>query len=201
VEKGRHITSMNNANTNSMSLYSRAGERLYLSQSERQSFITAANTKAIHVRLFCLLLVHTGCRLTEAVKLTKHDVQISEAVISIRSLKKRNKHHVREIPVPNSYVRSLQPLLEQISPDTRIWQISSITGWRWVKNVMHEAGISGVKATPKGLRHSFGVHAVLNSISLNIIQRWLGHSDISTTAIYAQVSGYEERQLAKRMWE
>lgn len=191
---------MNNHNTSNRSLYSRDGERLYLNQSERQKFIEVAKTQSLPIRLFCLTLVYTGCRLTEAVKLTKQDIQISEGIISIRSLKKRDIHHVREIPVPKSFVQSFKPLIDQLVDHDRIWQIASITGWRWVKSVMLEAGISGAKATTKGLRHTFGTHAVLNSISLNLVQRWLGHADISTTAIYAQISGIEERQLAKRMW-
>ena len=65
---------------------------------------------------------------------------------------------------------------------------------------MHEANIHGKQATPKGLRHSFGINAVMHSIPLNVVQKWMGHADMRTTAIYAQVQGPEERQLAERMW-
>jgi integrase len=37
-------------------------------------------------------------------------------------------------------------------------------------------------------------------IPLPIVQRWLGHSRLETTAIYLDVSGDEERELAKRLW-
>jgi len=36
-------------------------------------------------------------------------------------------------------------------------------------------------------------------VPLNLIQRWMGHSRIETTAIYANAVGDEERALAKRM--
>jgi integrase/recombinase XerD len=42
---------------------------------------------------------------------------------------------------------------------------------------------------PKGLRHGFGVQAVSAGIPLNLVQRWLGHSQLSTTAIYANAVG------------
>ncbi len=66
---------------------------------------------------------------------------------------------------------------------------------------MAYAGISGIRATPKGLRHAFGIAANQKAIQLNMVQRWLGHADIKTTAIYSQAVGVEERNLAKRLWE
>jgi integrase/recombinase XerD len=65
---------------------------------------------------------------------------------------------------------------------------------------MREAGIDSLPATPKGLRHGFGAHAVMSGIPLNLAQKWLGHADIATTAIYTDVLGPEERLLAARMW-
>jgi integrase/recombinase XerD len=53
---------------------------------------------------------------------------------------------------------------------------------------------------PKALRHGFAVDAVLNGVPLNILQRWLGHAKIETTAIYASAIGEEERTLARRAW-
>ena len=56
-------------------------------------------------------------------------------------------------------------------------------------------------ANPKGLRHSFGVYATAEKqIQLNMVQRWMGHSHITTTAIYANALGEEERKIASRMW-
>jgi len=54
--------------------------------------------------------------------------------------------------------------------------------------------------TPKGLRHSFGIHAIRSGVPLNLVQRWLGHASMTTTAIYLQAIGDEEREIAARMW-
>ena len=59
------------------------------------------------------------------------------------------------------------------------------------------AGISGPQASPKGLRHGFGVAGVQAGIPLNMVQKWLGHAQLSTTAIYV---GAEEQAIAERMW-
>ncbi len=36
--------------------------------------------------------------------------------------------------------------------------------------------------------------------SIATVQKWLGHARLETTAIYLEVSGDEERELAKRLW-
>ncbi|WP_039906805.1 tyrosine-type recombinase/integrase, partial [Acetobacter tropicalis] len=62
------------------------------------------------------------------------------------------------------------------------------------------AGLSGPAASPKGLRHAFGVAAVSSGIPLNMVQKWLGHAQLSTTAIYADAVGAEEQDIARKMW-
>jgi hypothetical protein len=83
----------------------------------------------------------------------------------------------------------------------RLWPISRVTAWRIVKHGMLEAGIVGRAACPRGLRHSFAVNALQASVPLNIVQKWLGHAHISTTAIYAAVAGPEEILFAERFWQ
>jgi site-specific recombinase XerD len=56
-------------------------------------------------------------------------------------------------------------------------------------------------ASPRGLRHGYGVHAVHSGVPLPLIQRWLGHAYLNTTAIYTNLVGPEERAMAERMWK
>jgi len=66
---------------------------------------------------------------------------------------------------------------------------------------MVEAGIPDAPhRTPRGLRHGFGISATVNGIPLHILQKWTGHAQISTTAIYADAVGKEEQDIAARMW-
>ena len=67
-----------------------------------------------------------------------------------------------------------------------------MTGWRAVHGVMRAAGLDGPHTSPKGLRHGFGVAAVTAGIPLNPVQKWLGHAQLSTTALYADAVGAEE---------
>jgi integrase len=65
---------------------------------------------------------------------------------------------------------------------------------------MCQAGIVGPMCCPKGLRHGFGMRAASRNVPTNLIQRWMGHASATTTAIYLDAVGAEERRFASRMW-
>ena len=183
--------------SSSASLYSAQGRRKYLTPPERLRFISAAmEHPRAEVRTLCLVLAYTGCRISEALGLFSASIEADEAFIAIQSLKKRKKTFlIRQVPVPSSLIEILQAVHPFEGAGTRLWT------WQLVKAVMADAQIPpGLHATPKGLRHGFGVHAVRNGILLNLVQRWMGHASLTTTAIYLEVMGEEEREIAQRMW-
>jgi integrase/recombinase XerD len=63
---------------------------------------------------------------------------------------------------------------------------------------MAAANIVGPHATPRGLRHGFGVKTFQSDVPPHLVQRWLGHASLRTTSIY-DVMGPDERAFAERM--
>ncbi|MDR3489801.1 MAG: tyrosine-type recombinase/integrase [Bradyrhizobium sp.] len=183
-----------------LSLYAADGQRKYLNADERRRFLAAAQLAPPKTRTLCLTMAYLGCRISEALGLTGGDVQTTEGIVSIRCLKKRGKLVVREVPMPPALIEELARVHLLDLPRALLWPWGRTTAWRLIKTVMSEAGIHSLPATPKGLRHGFGVHAVMCGVPLNIIQKWLGHADIASTAIYTNVLGPEERAIASRMW-
>ena len=182
-----------------MRLYAATGARLYVNEAERVRFLAAAEAAPPPTRTLCLVLTLTGCRISEALGLTGQSVQTESATIAIRTLKQRRRASVREVPVPNSLIRQLSTA-HRLEGHAPLFAMCRTTAWRRVKQVMQIAGIDGPQATAKGLRHSFGVHALRSGVPLNLLQRWMGHANISVTAIYGNAVGPEDRAIAERMW-
>ena len=185
------------------SLYTAAGQRKYLTAGERTRFMEAALASPRgELRTLCLTLAYTGCRISEALALTVDRIEREAGFIAIRSLKKRKRAVViREVPAPDGLFMALNDAHSFEDRDALLWPISRSGAWHLVKGIMREAGVpEGAHMTPKGLRHSFGIHAIRSGVSLNLVQRWLGHASMATTAIYLQAVGDEEREIAARMW-
>jgi integrase/recombinase XerD len=188
-------------------LYDRAGNRKYLVAHERFAFVKAATTERADVATFCLTLALTGARISEVLALTPERIDTADAAIVFETLKQRKKGIFRAVPAPRALLRQLDSvhrisaaLADPARRNARLWPWGRTTAWSHVKRVMTRAGIADAFAKPKALRHAFAVEAGQNGVQLNIVQRWMGHARIETTAIYASAIGKEERALARRTW-
>ena len=182
-----------------------AGNRLYLTAAERAAFLKAAEKAEREIRSFCEVLHFTGCRISEGLALTVGRVDLDGQALVFETLKKRRSGVFRAVPVPPRVIDTLNlvyAVRERREKRTKekLWSWSRTTAWRDVKAVMAAAGIEGPQATPKGLRHGYGVAAIGAAVPLNMLSKWMGHATIETTAIYANALGEEQRSIAERMW-
>jgi integrase len=173
------------------------GRRKYLSGNERARFLSEADRLAPSRRAFCHVLAYAGCRVSEALALTIHHLDPELGTLTFRTLKRRRRCF-RTVPVPQPLLAMLAAL--PVAEGGRFWTMHRATAWRLVKAVMARSAIAGPMASPKGLRHGFGIHAAGRNIPTNLIQRWMGHASSTTTAIYLDAVGTEERRMASRMW-
>jgi len=191
-----------------MGLHTADGLRKYLTAGERDGFLREAERADRAVRTLCMTLAYAGCRLSEALALTVDRVDLAAGVLTFESLKKRRTGVYRSVPVPPALLDALDLVhgIREVQSargrgrGVRLWPWSRMTGWRAVHDVMAGARLEGPHASPKGLRHGFGVAAVSAGIPLNLVQKWLGHAQLTTTAIYANAVGAEEKDIAQRMW-
>ncbi|MDR3500673.1 MAG: site-specific integrase [Parvibaculum sp.] len=188
-------------------IYDTAGHRKYLTIKEREAFIEAAQRLRPESRTFCLTLAYTGARISEVLALTPEHIDTEAGVVVIESLKKRRRGVYRAVPVPTRLLRQFEAVhdiaaaqLDTTRRTSRMWPWSRTTAWMLVKQIMVNIGVAPSRAMPKALRHAFGIGAAQKSVPINVIQKWMGHARITTTAIYMDVVGEEERALARRMW-
>jgi integrase/recombinase XerD len=189
------------------SLFGQSGSRKYLNAAERRRFLESAQRLPPHERLFCQVLACSGARISEVLAIAPVAIDVESGVVALETLKRRRRGIVRQVPLPPDLLATLDSFFglgaarrDPELANARIWRFSRTTAWRYVKAVMASAGITGTPAMPKGLRHGFGVRAFQCNVPPHLVQRWLGHASLRTTAIYADVIGPEERDFAARMW-
>jgi len=157
-----------------VSLFDSQGNRKYVTPEERQRFYDATGEVSKEWRMFGLMFYYTGCRISEALSLKVKDIDFSSSAVTLNSLKQRRDDVYRQVPLPDSFLRSLDDVFDKIE---------------------------GIQATPKGLRHGYAIACLDKGIALNMVQKWMGHKHIQTTAIYANATGKEERKIAAKLWE
>jgi len=162
----------------------------------------ADNPKGIRDKAMLELLYATGIRVTEIINLKVTDVNLQMGFIVCRD---GNKERI--IPFGKEAKHALlcyfdgarDALVENKESDTLFVNCSgqsmSRQGfWKLIKFYAKKAGIED-DITPHTLRHSFAAHLVENGADLRSVQEMLGHSDISTTQIYANLSHNRIREV------
>lgn len=187
-------------NSLEMCLYSPVGQRLYLTKVERQRFLQAAQNLTTEYQLLFQTLAWSGCRISEALALRASSFDAEAKVVVVENLKKRKPGTFRAVPLPDQIFETVVASVNIRNGDQRLFPIHRSTAHRHLKRVMTKAKVLGPHASAKGLRHGFGVGAVQAGVPLNLVQKWLGHASIKTTAIYADAIGAEEREIAVKMW-
>lgn len=158
--------------------------------------------KEIRDKAMLELLYATGIRVTELITLKLSDVNMPMSFILCRD---RNKERI--IPfgaeAKSALARYLDgtrdEMLENKSSDVLFANCSgqpmSRQGfWKLIKFYAKKADIKA-DITPHTLRHSFAAHLVENGADLRSVQEMLGHSDISTTQIYANLNHNHIREV------
>lgn len=150
--------------------------------------------KSIRDRAMLELLYATGIKVSELIELNLSDVNSQIGIIHMH-----NSKHERIIPIYpaankhlTEYCTIARPALVQNSEEEHLF--TNINGqpmsrqgfWKIIKHYAEKAGIKK-DITPHTLRHSFAAHLLENGAQLKDIKDMLGHSDISSTQIYAHL--------------
>lgn len=161
--------------------------------------------KEIRDKAMLELLYATGIRVSELINLETSDVNLKTSSILCRDGSKS-----RTIPygkkAKDALTRYLEGAREAIvdnKESTILFancsgqKMSRQGFWKLIKHYAKKAGIES-DITPHTLRHSFAAHLVENGADLRSVQEMLGHSDISTTQIYANMSHSHIREVYNR---
>jgi len=121
------------------------------------------------------VLVYTGCRLGEALRLRVGDLDTRYRVVKIRQEKKGREFH-RIVPVPSDlFWEILESYLARFSnKDMVLFPITD----RQARNIVYSftREYLGRRYRPHSIRHSYAVFLARTTRDLETIRRLLGHS-------------------------
>lgn len=152
------------------------------------------------------LLYATGIRVSEMI-----DLKLSDVDMDIGYINCRHGDKIRVIPVYALARRAVKDYIDT----ARTFMLKSNTMedslfvncngnkmtrqgfWKIIKQYAVSANIEK-DITPHTLRHSFATHLLENGADLKSIQEMLGHTDISSTQVYAQVVKQHLKDVYKK---
>lgn len=129
-------------------------------------------------RMFFQFLWMSGVRVTEAVSLTKQDLDLSNYVMTVKHLKSRKYEH-RVVPLHPMLVEVLRVYTAQMNNPDRVFPFSRQRADQLAKK--YDLGNCHM------LRHSFSVNWLRCGGDIVTLHRILGHSKIQTTMEYLRI--------------
>lgn len=160
-----------------------------LSADEYDRFTHAADSG--EERLIVWTLLDTGLRITEFASLTKDSIDFQAHTLTVIG-KGRKK---RTVPVPGR----TRELLESYLIANDCIRIGPRQIQRVVAKVARRAKIKRT-VSPHVLRHTYAVSALKKGISLPVLMRLLGHSNLQTTQIYLNLSFEDVKREVDEKW-
>lgn len=167
-----------------------------LTKTEVKSLFDACTTKKS--KLMISLLYAAGFRVSELTNLKTKDLIFDEKIGYVRKAKGRKD---RIFNIPNSLFSELKQQATSQEENNSEYLFSGQKEkmterniQKIVSNLAKKAQISK-EVHPHTLRHSFATHLLEDGTDIRMIQELLGHSDLSTTQIYAHVSAEQIKKI------
>ena len=155
---------------------------------------SSTDSKGLRDKAMLEVMYATGIRVSELIDLNLDDVNLELGVIHCTSAKK-----CRVIPLYPAalkalgiYITEVRPVMISNPAEKALFvnvggsRMSRQGFWKILKSYQASAGIEK-DITQHTLRHSFAVHLLENGADLGALQELMGHSDISSTQLYASL--------------
>ena len=178
-------------------LSGKSGTKLpsFMNKDEVNKFIESLNIYpfgaklAARNRLIIKIILYTGVRVTEALKLNMKDFVKEDDIYVIQIKGKGNKPRVamiKEDVIKRDLVDWLErrPRVNLLFSNQKGEQLSQAYVYTLVENILITANINKSKKGPHFLRHTFASLLYMKSKDLVLVQEALGHADINTSRIY-----------------
>ncbi len=163
------------------------------------------DAKGLRDKAMLEVMYATGMRVSELLALDVDDVNLELGIVKCTSAKRS-----RSIPLYpaalkalSSYIREVRAIMLAAPYEPALFvnmsgaRMSRQGFWKIMKHYQATANIDK-DITPHTLRHSFAVHLLENGADLGSVQELMGHSDISSTQVYAHMISGKVRSVYEK---
>lgn len=165
-----------------------------LNEEEKHIVLEALESKEQHISLAFKAMLATGIRVGEAAKLTKKDIRLdsNRVVLFIRKAKGGKS---RMVPIINREVAlQLYEYAKEIPDGEPLFRVAKRTLQGHAERIKKNTGINFYSHRA---RHTYATSLLARDIRLDIIQRVMGHADISTTRKYTETLNQDILSIAE----
>lgn len=161
-----------------------------INQEQYNKLLRWAKTNNQKVYLIAKVIGNTGVRVSELIKLKSSDLEKGYADI----IGKGGKH--RRIYFPESLIKDIKDICgsEYIVENRQKKQITTRGVSGILKNAGQKAGLPKEVMHPHSFRHFFAKQFLKEKNDITLLGDLLGHSDVSTTAIYTRLTSEEQQK-------
>ena len=136
-------------------------------------------------------LVSSGCRLSEVAQLSASDLNLTDRSVQVTGKGDKDRavdFSVRARLMLQEYIRERKGGEGLFCSGKSPYQpLKQRAIQRIIHNISERAGLAA-RVHPHLLRHTFATHAINGGMDVTVIQKLLGHEDVSTTQIYAALN-------------
>lgn len=146
--------------------------------------------------IFIKCLYYLGLRISEAINLTEacFDSNFNQVYVVGKGGSKTFK------TIPTIFKRELKRYIHHLGNKQKLFNFSRITGWHKVKKYCITAELPDW-VTPHTFRHSYATELYRDTKDLVRVQKFLGHKEIGSTAIYTHIPDEEDREIIDRVFK
>lgn len=164
----------------------------YLDKQKVDEMLQRASNDNKRNYLILLTLWRTGIRNSELINLKKRDIKTDELIV-----RQGKGHKDRIVPLDKHVSDLLQFHSGKMALDDRLFPLTSAQ----IRNIVHKYQPDGEIVKPHNLRHSFAVYCLKQNVNLRSLQKILGHTDLTTTAVYLDLVAKDIKEdLLKVEW-
>ena len=149
-------------------------------------------------RLMISLIYACGLRVSELTNLKNDHLEFEEKIGHVRQGKGKKD---RIFNIPEFLLEELKEQAEKQKENEKVYLFTGPKGKLTERNIQKIVSLGALRAGikkqvhPHTLRHSFATHLLEDGTDIRFIQTLLGHSNLSTTEIYAHVSTEQIKKI------